>query len=519
MTDWQPLVAELDRVVALEGVWINSPPVSAPASPAVTGVVTTPGSAEVPASIRAQLESAFPVTYVGSYGALHGVLDAPGLPQTEASSSAGDTSLSANLADDRAVAGQVVVVRARTRIAWLDALGSEAGRASWLSTGTVGASKPDGDERGLLLEEISLLRAELERPMYQLVRRVRRVAERLPGALGVLRWAWHTLSGIRRSGATLAGNGPKEVPDDVARSYPLRDRWMLGAPPREGRGRPAQLSLVLREPDAGRQGPLVSIVVLSFNNGALTLDCLRHIWAHTEGARYEVVVVENGSHPSEALPLQPYRGQFRYVPLTVNRFFGEGNNIGAEAAQGEILVFLNNDAMVCEGWLEPLVAAVSRPEVGAAGARLLFSDGRVQETGALLRRDGSALQLEKGVALDQVPASGEASVDYCSAACLALRTDLFRRVGGFDLCWEPAYYEDTDLCFKIRAQGLAVVCARKSRVVHLEHATTSRRFRDLDLRGQPEFNQRKFMDRWGPVLRGEVPITEYGPAVILEASI
>src|SRR4051794_31912819 len=101
--------------------------------------------------------------------------------------------------------------------------------------------------------------------------------------------------------------------------------------------------------------PEVSIIILNFNKSELTATCLRHIWTHTTGRRYEVVVVDNGSDADEFCKLDDIAGEFQLVALPINRFFGEGNNIGVEYSNGKYVLFLNNDAFVTEGWLEPLI--------------------------------------------------------------------------------------------------------------------------------------------------------------------
>jgi glycosyltransferase involved in cell wall biosynthesis len=121
----------------------------------------------------------------------------------------------------------------------------------------------------------------------------------------------------------------------------------------------------------------------------------------------------------------------------------------------------------------------------------------------MIDANGIPVQLEKGWPFERGTTEPFRLADYCSAAALGMKKEVFQSAGGFDLTWEPAYYEDVDLCLKIRGLGLKVVCATESHVVHLEHATTARRSRALDLRGQPEFNRRKFVSRWGDVLRAE----------------
>ncbi len=335
-----------------------------------------------------------------------------------------------------------------------------------------------------LLDEVAALREELDRGMYRVARKGRdllaHVPYGLPAAKVALRAAIRTRQFMRSRWSLGAVRPPVEL-DPSGTAYPARDRWLDLATPE------------------------VSIVILNWNRGHLALAALQHVWRNTTGAPYEVLMVDNGSVPGDLRLARRERQHYREVRIGVNRYFGEGNNIGAEEARGRWLIFLNNDALPQPGWLEPLLSAMRDPTVGAAGARLLFPDGRIQETGALIQPDGTPIQLEKGMPFEQGTREPLRQVDYCSAAALCLSREDFLRLGGFDLTWEPAYYEDVDLCLKLRLAGKKVVCATESHVVHLEHATTSSASASLDLRGQPEFNRPKFVERWGPVLAGAGP--------------
>ncbi|HUY25297.1 MAG TPA: glycosyltransferase [Candidatus Saccharimonadales bacterium] len=334
-------------------------------------------------------------------------------------------------------------------------------------------------ELATLVEEAAMLRDELDRELYRMARRARDLAARVPYGLPV---AHRLFQGARAVKRVTARRGPHHasVPlDPVGTTYPLRDQWL------------------------DFEHPQVSVVILNFNRGDLTLASLQHVWRNTAGARYEVIVADNGSTPGDLKAARRHRLHFRELRIGVNRYFGEGNNIAAEECRGELIFFLNNDAMPAAGWLEPILAALDDPSVGAAGSRLLFPDGRIQETGAMISPDGTPVQLEKGWPIEQGATEEVRTVDYCSAAALGVRKELFIRVGGFDLIWEPAYYEDVDLCLKIRREGFRVVCATTSHVVHLEHATTAHRIAGLDLVGQPEFNKSRFVERWGAALRAD----------------
>ena len=241
----------------------------------------------------------------------------------------------------------------------------------------------------------------------------------------------------------------------------------------------------------------VSIIILNLNKSALTLQCLRQVWRHTEGHTYEIIVVDNGSKPEEFSKLADTPGLFKLIRLPVNRYFGEGNNIGVEASRGRYLVFLNNDAFVSKGWLEPLISTFeNEPNAGGVGPRMVYPDGRLQEAGAFL--DDVALSVQRGKFYRLTPWERETTmvVDYCSAACFLTTREIFDRVSGFDPIFEPAYYEDADLCFKIACLGLFVYCCPQVEIVHLESVTATDRDVAPILIGVIANNRDKFRARW-----------------------
>ena len=244
--------------------------------------------------------------------------------------------------------------------------------------------------------------------------------------------------------------------------------------------------------------PVVSVIVLNWNKSQLTLQCLRHLHRNTVGCPFEIVVVDNGSRPEEFSLLAEATLQFRLIRLAQNRYFGEANNIGAEAATGEFICFLNNDAFVQRDWLRPLMEALqTRPRAGGVGPKFLYPDGRLQEAGALISGDGHAIQLGKGGSPCSPEFNKLREVNYISAATFLMRRDVFLRVLGFDLCWEPAYFEDVDLCLKVALLDLAIYYVPESVVVHVENATSLDPTNGLRLDNIVEINRLKFVGRWG----------------------
>lgn len=247
--------------------------------------------------------------------------------------------------------------------------------------------------------------------------------------------------------------------------------------------------------------PHISIVILNFNKAELTIKCLESLWANTHEFKYEIIVVDNGSRPEEFNILEGFKGAYQLLRLDINRYFGEGNNIGAELAKGEFLVFMNNDVMVKPGWLPPLLNAFSSyPDCGASGPKFLYPDGVLQEAGALIDVDGEAVQIGKFQDPCDPRFNLSRAVDYVSAATVMMRKTIFEEVLGFDFIYEPAYYEDVDLCLKIGKLGLKTYYIPESSVVHHENATTSDKSHGLQLNTIVESNRQKFVKRWSDFL-------------------
>jgi glycosyltransferase involved in cell wall biosynthesis len=244
--------------------------------------------------------------------------------------------------------------------------------------------------------------------------------------------------------------------------------------------------------------PEVSIIVVNRNATEMTCACIQHIWANTTGVKYEILVADNGSDPEALHVLRDQGGGLRLLRLGVNRYFGEANNIAVEAARGRFVCLLNNDAFVTLGWLTNLLAALrATPNAGAVGPVFLFPDGMIQEAGALINTDGVPERLMRGADRGHCAAIDDRSVDCISAACLLLTRDLFLQAGGFDLAYEPAYYEDVDLCCKLAMLGYGVKLVAGVDVVHLEGPSTGEdAIPSIRKRALEELNRKKFLARW-----------------------
>ena len=250
----------------------------------------------------------------------------------------------------------------------------------------------------------------------------------------------------------------------------------------------------------------VSIVIPVYNNLNFTQACVRSIFQNTEGVDYEILIVDNGSTDgtSDYLKQMP-RGKVTPIFGERNLGFVEATNLGAEAARGEYLLFLNNDTEVQPGWLTALLElAESTPDCGAVGSRLVYPNGRLQEAGGIIFADGNGWNFGRGMDPRDARFNFVREVDYCSGAALMVRKDLWTRIGGFDRRYSPAYYEDADLCFEIRRLGYKVYYQPKSVVIHHEGRTSGTDLQSGFKKFQ-EMNRPKFMQKWSEELSRQFP--------------
>lgn len=229
--------------------------------------------------------------------------------------------------------------------------------------------------------------------------------------------------------------------------------------------------------------PRVSIIIPSRDRPDLLGPCLSSIFGRSTYPDLEVIVVDNGTTDPEALRV------LREHPVRVIDFpdpfnYSAANNLGAEAASGEILVFLNNDTEVLSpDWLERIVRHLSCPGVAAAGPLLLYPDGSVQHAGVVLGPRGTADHVYRRFPADVEGYAGTLSssreVAALSGACLAVRRDAFTAVGGFRVAY-ATHYQDVDLCLRFTKASLRCVYVADARLVHHESPSRGSRYDFLD---------------------------------------
>jgi GT2 family glycosyltransferase len=217
--------------------------------------------------------------------------------------------------------------------------------------------------------------------------------------------------------------------------------------------------------------PAISIVLVLFNRAELTLACLRSI-AEDRTNDIEIVLVDNASSDKTPGLLERLRGP-KLIRNTENKHFLLGVNQAAKECNGEYILLLNNDSQLLPGSLQNALATIrTSKDIGAVGAKILLLDGTLQEAGSIVWQDGSCLGYGRGDNPLAPMYNFRRSVDYCSGAFLLTPRALWKKLGGFDETFKPAYYEETDYCMRLWQNGLRVVYEPTAAIVHYEFASS-----------------------------------------------
>jgi GT2 family glycosyltransferase/glycosyltransferase involved in cell wall biosynthesis len=243
------------------------------------------------------------------------------------------------------------------------------------------------------------------------------------------------------------------------------------------------------------RAPEVSIIIPVFNQLSYTLKCIKSILDLPTDNHYEIIVVDDCSNDETRYVLSELKA-IRYLRRRVNEGFIHCCNMGAAQAQGRYLLFLNNDTVALPGWLDELVATFSSFEdVGLVGAKLLYPDGTLQEAGCIVWSDGSIWNFGRCDTPLKPEYNYAREVDYCSGACVMIPRELYEELGGFDVTYTPAYYEDTDLALKVRELGKKVIYQPLSMLIHFEGASCGTDV-TAGVKSYQTKNAKRFYDRW-----------------------
>lgn len=252
----------------------------------------------------------------------------------------------------------------------------------------------------------------------------------------------------------------------------------------------------------GLDEPLVSVVVLAYNNLAFTEACLSSLELYSDYRHLEVIVVDNASTDGSPAWLRDWAaspspaGHRRKLILNDrNLGFAAGNNVGLSAATGELLVMLNNDTYVTPGWVRTLCAHLRRePSLGLVGP--------------VTNNIGNEAKI--GIAYEDMPgmiaAAGAYTRAHCgerlpirTAAffCVAMRREVFAAVGGLDEAFGLGFFEDDDYCRRVERAGWSIACAEDV-FVHHHLSASFDALKAETKRALFESNKALYEAKWGP---------------------
>lgn len=225
--------------------------------------------------------------------------------------------------------------------------------------------------------------------------------------------------------------------------------------------------------------PLVSIIVPTRDRADLLARCADGVLTRTDYEPLELIIVDNDSTETEThrlfehlsrdsrVRVMHHPGSFNYAAI---------NNRAVQEARGEIVVLMNNDVdVISPVWLEEMVSHALRPEIGAVGAKLLYSQGHVQHAGVVLGVGHGAGHFFHGASRDDLGRWGFLSlvrrVSAVTAACMAIRRSVYLEVGGLDEVNFPVAFNDVDFCLRVGERGYATIWTPHAELYHLESAT------------------------------------------------
>lgn len=236
---------------------------------------------------------------------------------------------------------------------------------------------------------------------------------------------------------------------------------------------------------------MISIVTATYNKLELTQAFLDSLLAYCPSQPWEMVWVDDGSTDGTrdwlgTLPASRHRIIFN----DKNSGYAASNNRGARLAQGEILIFLNNDLILTPGWLEPLIAALwSVPDIGMVGnVQISCASRLIDHAGVFFDLSGVPGHRLKNHPRGALRKCGVFS-PAVTAACCAVKRDVFLNEGGFDEVYINGS-EDFDLCLRLGRSGYRHWVDYRSVVWHHVSSSPGRKKHDL-------INQARFLTRWG----------------------
>lgn len=225
--------------------------------------------------------------------------------------------------------------------------------------------------------------------------------------------------------------------------------------------------------------PLVSILIPTRNRPDLLGVCLLGVFEKTNYKNVQVIIIDHeNDHPEVLKIFSRYKNDLRFDVIPYSGEFDHSlmNNLAAQKARGEILLFLNDDIEIIDSdWLIEIVSRLSQQDCGVVGAKLIYPNRKIQHAGVILGYGGVAGHGHVGCELSDPGYFGRllvaSEVSALTGACMAMRRELFEKVGGFSARHLQRTFNDVDLCLKALAEGKKNIFTPFAVLIHHESAT------------------------------------------------
>jgi len=244
----------------------------------------------------------------------------------------------------------------------------------------------------------------------------------------------------------------------------------------------------------------VSVVIPVYNNIVDTLLCIVSVLDAETTHSFEIIVADDCSTDVTGTLIPSIGGCVQHVRHAKNQGFLGNCNSAAVHAQGRYILLLNNDTLMMPRCLDALLEPFDRLEnIGLTGAKLINWNGSLQEAGGIYWKDGSAWNFGRNQAPRAPQFSYLKDVDYVSGAAICMPLKVWEEMNGFDPLFAPAYCEDSDLAFRLRAAGYRTLLAPEAEVIHHEGRSHGRDV-ESGIKAYQITNTKRLFERWRDVL-------------------
>lgn len=210
----------------------------------------------------------------------------------------------------------------------------------------------------------------------------------------------------------------------------------------------------------------VSFIIINYRSREFLGHCVESIFKHAQSFSFEIIIVNNDEQPLEKIL---YSDNVKIIEHNINKGFAQAANLGAKKAVGKILFFLNSDTEILNSNIQDILSAFNDLLVGVVAPRLVLSDGSPQPWSAgyeitlldILKNNFGYIKSKKLWLQEKT-----STTDWASGAALAVSKEVFKKCGGFDENFFM-YFEDVDLCKRIRSIGKKIILLPHVRIMHI----------------------------------------------------